>query len=361
MTREYQINYSWLDKTLHRIAFKSLRLQSQFSEMEDDFFAKDLKSIDISSPVFITALPRAGTTLLLELCYEQGEFSTHNYRNMPFLFIPLLWSKFSALFGSSTNKSQLRAHGDGMDVNLDSPEAFEEVLWKHFFPDQYQRDGISCFSSKQNKTFNSFFRSHIKKVILLRKNGANNKRYISKNNLNICRLAYIEKLFPESKIVIPLRDPIQHAFSMLKQHKNFSELHKVDDFGRDYMRDIGHFDFGVNLKPINFNQWLDATETSPMGIAFWVNYWIAAYEAILNADVPNVCFFCYETFTDYPEESLAALADYLNLENREALVAQSGRITAGHQHNIDTSGLSDDVMNHLTRLHVQLKATAINT
>ncbi len=223
MSIEFQNNYSQLDKTLHKIAFKSLKIQPTVAEMENDIFAKELKGTDTKSPVFITALPRAGTTLLLELCNNQGEFASHNYRDMPFLLMPMLWNKFSSIFGSGSNNTQERAHGDGMEVGLDSPEAFEEILWKHFFPAHFKEQHINCFPSEQNKRFNVFFRSHIKKIIALRSQPGERRRYISKNNLNICRLNYLNKSFPESKILIPVREPVQHAGSMLRQHQNYSK------------------------------------------------------------------------------------------------------------------------------------------
>ena len=63
--------------------------------------------------------------------------------------------------------------------------------------------------------------NHIKKIIALRSGSAGKSlRYISKNNLNIARLGYLLRLFPDARIVIPFRDPIQHAASLLKQHLN---------------------------------------------------------------------------------------------------------------------------------------------
>ena len=41
------------------------------------------------------------------------------------------------------------------------------------------------------------------------------KRYLSKNNQNIRRLKLISDIFPDSRILIPFRNPIQHSFSLL--------------------------------------------------------------------------------------------------------------------------------------------------
>ena len=57
--------YSRLDQTVHRIAFSSRALQLSMADMEDSMFAKDLAGITVRRPIFVTALPRAGTTILL--------------------------------------------------------------------------------------------------------------------------------------------------------------------------------------------------------------------------------------------------------------------------------------------------------
>ena len=56
------------------------------------------------------------------------EFETLTYRDMPFILAPLLWDKISRPLRKAGEKVE-RAHGDGMMVSFDSPEAFEEVVW----------------------------------------------------------------------------------------------------------------------------------------------------------------------------------------------------------------------------------------
>ena len=50
---------------------------------------------------------------------------------MPFVLAPNFWSKFS-LHNNNNSAMVERAHGDGIKVNTESPEAFEEVFWKTF-------------------------------------------------------------------------------------------------------------------------------------------------------------------------------------------------------------------------------------
>ena len=114
---------------------------TSLSGIESRVYKTPLSGIEITKPVFITALPRAGTTLLLELCVETGYFASHTYRDMPFVLTPLLWERFSRLFKRSENPRE-RAHGDGMMISMDSPEAFEEIIWKGYWPSRYLADRI---------------------------------------------------------------------------------------------------------------------------------------------------------------------------------------------------------------------------
>ena len=156
--------------------------------MEDDLFKSNLSTIKINKPVFVTALPIAGTTLLLELCVNLDEFSSHCYRDMSFILTPLLWERFSSRF-RQTDVPRERAHGDGMLVSIDSPEAFEEVVWKTFWKKHYKKDRIIPWSDNNDDDFSDFLHSHLRKIVTLRsKDSTSSFRYISKNNLNIARI-----------------------------------------------------------------------------------------------------------------------------------------------------------------------------
>ena len=144
---------------------------------------------------------------------------------------PNLWSKLS--FNKKDIDLVERAHGDGIKVSTESPEAFEEVFWMTF--DESDKD-----------TKNKF-----KKYIQLTNHKYHKKRYLSKNNQNIRRLELISKIFPDSKILIPFRNPIQHAYSLFSQHKRFIEDSKKDNFISKYMKWIGHTEFGPNYNPIH--------------------------------------------------------------------------------------------------------------
>ena len=60
---------------------------------------------------------------------------------------------------------------------------------------------------------------HLCKVVLLR-GGA---RYVSKGNYNVCRIAYLRRLFPDAKFVVPVREPVARVHSLVKQHRLFTD------------------------------------------------------------------------------------------------------------------------------------------
>ena len=84
---------------------------------------------------------------------------------------------------------------------------------------------IFIIDNLQGLTINQY-----RNFVLLILNKYKKKFYISKNNNNILRLESIISAFPNCLIIIPFRDPIQQANSLLTQHKNFTEIQKNDRF-----------------------------------------------------------------------------------------------------------------------------------
>jgi len=348
-------SYSGLDRLLHRLSFSTTAVQIDLAELEERLFAKQVADVAASSPVFITALPRAGTTLLLELCAELDEFATHCYRDMPFVLLPLFWQRFSGGFRKS-DKPRERAHGDGMLVSVDSPEAFEEIIWHAMWPAHYQDDRIVPWGVEPQPEFLAYFRNHLRKISAVRRSGqSKTPRYISKNNANICRIDWLSEAFPDARFVIPFRDFAQHAASLLRQHKNFLTIHADDPFARQYMAGICHFDFGANLKPIDFGSWLDgARHRDPASIGFWVEYWAAAYGDLLRRERANLIFLSYDRFCTEPERGLTMLGDFLEIEERDRMAGQAANIRPGRPHEVDLSAVDPAVRQEAAAVQEQL-------
>lgn len=345
--------YSSIDRLLHRLAFHSTTAQLGMADIEDRLFAKELATCSAECPVFVTALPRAGTTLLLECLARIPEFAAHCYRDMPFVLVPMLWGRFSQSFRKNGELRE-RAHGDGMTIDFDSPEALEEVVWAAFWRKQYAADRIRPWGEGIDEEFAAFFPGHMRKIIALRRpESPSAVRYVSKNNLNIARLGLLRAMFPDAAIVIPFRRPLEHAASLLQQHRNFLEIHEKDRFAAEYMRAIGHFDFGVNLRPVDFDGWFDACRYDATTLPFWLSYWVATYRALLHAP-HGATFHSYENLCADPMRELLTLSRVIGCRGSETMLAAAKNIRPVRSRDVDRSDLPPALVTEAESLHEQL-------
>ena len=284
------INYSWLQQKLHQIALSSQFMRETTFDVESSLIST--KEID-DNHVFVVGLARSGTTVLLNSIYNSNEFSSLSYQDMPFVLAPNLWSRLS--FHKQNPNLIERAHGDGIKVSIESPEAFEEVFWMTF--DEY------------DKSIKEKFHNYIRLINL--KYGK--KRYLSKNNQNIRRLELISTTFPNSKVIVLFRNPIQQAYSLLTQHKKFIESTKNYRFISDYMRWIGHTEFGPNYIPI---QNKNLTFKDYMNINHWLEQWFLTYKNCYEKlkDTANIYFICYEELCS-SKDCWLDIAHLINISN----------------------------------------------
>ena len=353
---DFEVRYSWPNKMLHRIGFASGGIQVALADVEERLFASELGRIAVDAPVFVTALPRAGTTILLNLLVQSGRFASHTYRDLPFVLCPLLWFRLTAPF-QTREKPRERAHGDGLLVSVDSPEAFEEMVWRHFWPAHYRSDRIDTWQSCDDPEFMEFMRSHIKRVILLRKTEPHQElRYVSKNNLNVSRLDCLTSVFPDARIIVPFREPVQHAASLLRQHLAFLEAHRADNFARAYMEGIGHYDFGLNLRPVDFDSWLgDADRRSEAEqLSFWIEYWVAAYEYVLDRASSGIHLLSYRQLTERPAEALERIAAAVDVGDDSVLTDQVEELRLPRDHNVDLAGIDAALLDRARQVFAEL-------
>ena len=263
--------YSSSQKLLHKIALSSPLLREIFFDLEKSFFLNEDFEID-NRHVFISGMARSGTTILLNAIYETNEFASLTYQDMPFILSPNIWSKLNK--NSVVIDKQERAHNDGIKIDTNSPEAFEEIFWKTF-------DDNDSDSYKEFMYFVQLLCLKYKK-----------NRYISKNNQNIKRINYLINNYPHSKVIIPFREPLQHSFSLITQHKKFISLQKNDDFIRKYMSLIGHSEFGLDYIP-QIDKNLKYSDFQ--NISHWLEQWYLTYDMLSQfLKSPQVLFVCYE-------------------------------------------------------------------
>lgn len=296
-----------MDKLVHKLAFASPTLQIAISDIEDSLFPRITHAADPERPVFVTSLPRAGTTIVLEALAAQPQLISHTYRDMPFIMSPVLWAKISSPFQKRAALSE-RAHGDGIEVGYDSPEAFEEVFWRAFWPEHYGPDFIRRWQADDlEEDATAFLKRHMNKLLALRAKDPVGTRYLSKNNANIARIDLLRTMFPSARIIVPIRHPVSHALSLMRQHDNFNRQHREDQFVRRYMSDIGHFEFGDLHRPIRFENFKEESDSlSPRDPDYWLLYWLAANRELMKQR-SSIHTICFERLCDRDENEIARL------------------------------------------------------
>jgi hypothetical protein len=282
-------DYSALDRLLHRLALASPALAEMAHDIERGMFLKKAPA-GTGAHVFVTGLARAGTTILMREIHRTGQFGSLTYADMPFVLAPSLWARLSRK-GHQPGVRAERAHGDGIEVDMSSPEALDEVYWRVFAGKDYiGAEGLS--PHEPDADLIQGYRDLIRLVLL--KTGK--ARYVSKNNNTVLRLGALAAAMPEAAFLVPLRRPLDHAASLLGQHQRFLAS---DTFTRDYMTWLGHHEFGATHRPFLF---ADRPAGDPMTLDYWLRLWLAVYGALdrVEAARPNVTFVPYEALSADP-------------------------------------------------------------
>ncbi len=296
---------------LHRLVLGS-RMVSEFAlDLETGLAGAHKETQSDGRHVFITGLARSGTTILLRRLYAAGSFGSLTYRDMPFVLMPAFWKRLSGNSKKQTEKSE-RAHGDGLMVDYDSPEAFEEVFWKTVCGPYYIRKDCLLPHEPGTEELDKF-RRYIGVVLKSRENKA--ERYLSKNNNNILRLVSLCSAFPESLFIVPFRSPLQHAFSLLAQHQRF--LEPEDSFTTKYMEWLGHYEFGAGHRPFSVSGRENPYE--PDCPAYWLALWNEIYSWLEEtAGSEKVIFLSYEHLCGDSGQTWQRLLELAELEESKA-------------------------------------------
>jgi hypothetical protein len=235
------------------------------------------------------------------------------------------------------------------------------VLWKTFWPQKYKTDRIELWAPNENADeFRTFFREHMQKIIALRSAGeARQRRYVSKNNANVARLGLVRRLFPDAVFVIPVREPVSQARSLLRQHTRFLSLHKEDPFSRRYMGDLGHLEFGELHRPIAFPG-MDAIvrRYSPTELDYWIGYWAKAF-AHIRQNRDDVLFVSYERLCDRGPAGVREIARRLGFREDELHAAAGQDFHEPRQHAGAAEAKDPELLLEARALYDELAARSI--
>ena len=275
----------------------------------------------IDRPIYITGLPRSGTTILTEMLEQHPHLSSHRYSDFPNVWTPYWRNYLREKTRGQTQKKAFRAHQDRILINNDSPEAVEEVLWMFFFSSLHGAAVNNVLDGQiRNSRFDQFYREHILKLLAVR----NADRYLAKGNYNISRIRYILALNPDAKFLIPVRDPVHHIASLSKQQALFTQASQDDPRIPLQMAMSGHFEFGPRRLPVNFGNpqstqgiidcWQQGRETEG-----WARYWAETYQHVIDQleefpEVRKACLlFRYEDLCGRSETMIDSILGHCEL------------------------------------------------
>jgi hypothetical protein len=232
-------SFYWGVRTVHATAPALVAL----GNLESKLLAGKIAGIKVDRPVYICGLPRAGTTISLQMLGEHPDVATHKYADFLMPYVPYAWNWFFPRVPVNTMREPVaRIHRDRISITRDSAEMCEEMLWERFFPNLYDETRPSFLDgATSNPAFEKFYREHIQKLLLSRKRS----RYVSKAIMCVLRLQYLRKMFPDARFLLYVRNPIDQVASLLKQDRIWDEIDRDDPRQIEIIEMTGHHEFGM--------------------------------------------------------------------------------------------------------------------
>ena len=339
-TAKKDSDYSDWSKLLHRMFLDNQHISKALFFIDRRLNRGKLNTQD-ESFVVVTGLARAGTTALTNLLYSTRRFHSLSYANMPFLLSVNLWRK---LYRPRTDALKQRAHGDRVLFGHSTIEALEEYFFKVFLNDRFI--GENALSEHVIDPETNTYYADYRKLI---GTGAGDTTYIAKNNNLILRHASLSELNPGLKTILIFRNPVDHAFSLLSQHRRFSQLHQSDPFTLEYMDWLGHHEFGLNHRPFDLGGECLHTGYKPDSIDYWVAIWIEYYAHVLTLGTrENLIPVNYADLLNSPDALLTALGERLKTD------LHVGGTEAFKKSERPDVGVDAELLRRATAIHEQL-------
>ncbi len=336
-------DYGFFSRLLHRMALASDAVPSVALDLESRCY-QPLPAA--GPPVYVCGLARAGTTLLMRLLHGTGQFNSLTYRDMPFVLAPNAWAR---LRGKTVqHQAAERAHGDGLTVDADSPEALEEVFWRVHCRDLYiHRDRLATMAADEDTL--AAYRTWV--GLVLRCHGGG--RYLAKNNNNLLRLPSLRRAFPGAVLLVPFRDPLAQARSLLAQHRRFTALQREDAFVARYMTWLVHHEFGLDHRPFAWGGEPPAGQgLSTDSLDYWLAQWCAAYRFVLDQEV-DVVLVDYDALCGDPPTNWSRIAGWVGLSIDATLT-----LAVREAENKDERGCDANMLARVREIHAALKDAA---
>jgi hypothetical protein len=200
---------------------------------------------------------------------------------MPFVMAPNIW-RLMTRHAKPQSAPMERAHSDGILIDFDSPEAFEEVFWRTFGEQTLTSDSLGEKAPSPD-VLDAFadYRAMVANPKTDRMPATGNpRRYLSKNNNNLLRLPSL-CADVTATVLLVYRDPVATARSLHRQHVRFCTAQQQDRFTRRYMGWLGHHEFGLDHRPFGFAKPAMDASLSPDDPNYWLDYWTVVYNCVL--------------------------------------------------------------------------------
>ncbi len=301
--RKPKSDYSELSVLLHRMVLNNPNIALSLFKMEKTFFKKKTQN---PNPVFlvVSGLARAGTTGLTTLLHQSDKFYSLSYANMPFLMNPNSWK---LVYKPRDSKLKERSHGDKVMFGLNTVEALEEFFFKAQLRDGFIKEKELIM----HEIDADIHREYLVYQQLLKPNGTLST-YLAKNNNLLLRYRSLRTHNPEFIAVFLFRNPVEHAYSLLKQHQGFLKKQTEDAFTLEYMNWLGHHEFGRNHKYFAFTKTAISDKYEPGSINYWLCIWINYYTELLQfVEDKNLYLLNYEDFLHNPAKVIASLEEIM--------------------------------------------------
>ncbi len=311
---------------LGRAVSRFTNLWLWLGNVESMLLAPRIAQYTITKPIYVCGLARSGSTLLHEILSTHPKVATHRLKDYPFVSTPYWWRCATAANGPI--EARERPHRDKMMVTSESPDAVEEMLWMAFFQGCHDPKIDNRIRSRdRNSRFDAYYVNHLRKLLFVEKA----TRYVAKANYHIARLEYLLRLLPDAKFVIPIRSPVSHIASLVRQHKWFSEGHRQSPESLSVMRQSGHFEFGLDRRPINLGNreridqiqqaWACGNE-----VLGWSYYWDMVYRHLadlfeIRPEIRNASIVVrFEDLCEAPAKVLDRVLDHCELPDKSAII-----------------------------------------
>jgi hypothetical protein len=291
--------------------------------LESSMLRRTLRRTSVDRPVYICGLPRAGTTISLQMLSEHPDVTTHKYADFLMPYTPYAWNwLFPKVPVNAMRTPVPRIHRDRIVVTRDSAEMGEEILWERFFPHVHDESQRSVLDERtSNPGFERFYRDHIAKLLLARKRS----RYVSKAIMCVIRMQYLRRIFPDARFLLYVRNPIDHVASLLKQDRIWSELDRDDPRQIEIIELTGHHEFGdrqimANLGDASTLEEIRELRSSGRTVRARALYWAYIYDFVTRqlasdpALAQSVCIVRYEDLCSNSLETIDRIVAHIELD-----------------------------------------------